>query len=64
MLRISSLVVATLLAFCALPAVAGTPINQTHALSPTGEVHVEHIKGRIVVRTWSRPEVRITGTLG
>lgn len=64
MLRMSSLVVATLLVFCALPAVAGTPINQTHALSPTGEVHVENIKGRIVVRTWSRPEVRITGTLG
>lgn len=56
--------IAFALAFAALPALAGTPINQTRPLDATGEVHVENIKGRIVVRTWARPEVRISGTLG
>lgn len=64
MSRTLSLVTAIALVFAALPALAGTPINQTRPLSATGEVQVENIKGRIVVRTWARPEVRITGTLG
>ena len=64
MSRTLSLAIAAALAFAALPALAGTPINQTRPLKPTGEVHVENIKGRIVVRTWARPEVRVTGTLG
>jgi DUF4097 and DUF4098 domain-containing protein YvlB len=64
MSRRLSLAIAAAFAFAALPAMAGTPINQTRALDATGEVHVENIKGRIVVRTWARQEVRITGTLG
>ena len=64
MSRPLSLAVAAAFAFVALPALAGTPINQTRPLNATGEVHVENIKGSIVVRTWARPEVRITGTLG
>jgi hypothetical protein len=51
-------------ALAAGPALAGTPINQTHPLSANGEVHIENIKGSIIVRTWARPEVRITGDLG
>jgi DUF4097 and DUF4098 domain-containing protein YvlB len=46
------------------PALADTPIDQTHPLSPTGQVSIDNIKGRIVVVGWNRPEVRITGTLG
>jgi DUF4097 and DUF4098 domain-containing protein YvlB len=64
MSRPLSLAIAACFALTALPALAGTPINQTRPLSATGQVHVENIKGRIVVRTWARPEVRITGTLG
>lgn len=48
----------------ALPALAGTPINQTRPLAADGRVSVDNLKGEIVVRTWDRPEVRITGSLG
>lgn len=46
------------------PAFAATTINQTRALAADGQVHIENIKGRIVVRTWSQPQVRVTGSLG
>lgn len=46
------------------PAFAGTPINEVRPLSADGQVTVENIKGRIVVRTWAQPQVRVTGTLG
>lgn len=48
----------------ALPALAGTPINETRPLAADGRVSVDNLKGEIIVRTWDRPEVRITGTLG
>jgi DUF4097 and DUF4098 domain-containing protein YvlB len=48
----------------ATPAFAGTPINQTRPLDASGRVHIENIQGRISVRTWAQPQVRITGTLG
>lgn len=51
-------------ALVAAPAWAATPIDQTRPLSATGEVHIENLKGNIIVRTWARPEVRITGSLG
>lgn len=53
-----------LLATASLPAIAATPINQVRPLSAQGSVSVENMKGRIVVRTWDRAEVGITGTLG
>jgi DUF4097 and DUF4098 domain-containing protein YvlB len=46
------------------PALAGTPIEQARPLNADGQVSVENIKGRIVVRTWAQPQVKITGTLG
>lgn len=52
------------LAIASLPAFAGTPINETRPLAADGNVSIENIKGRIVVRTWAQPQVRITGTLG
>lgn len=52
------------LAIAALPAFAGTPINEIRPLAADGSVSIENIKGRIVVRTWAQPQVRITGTLG
>ena len=53
-----------LLALASLPALAATPINEVRPLSATGNVSVDNVKGRIVVRTWNRPEVGITGSLG
>lgn len=48
----------------AAPAFAATPINQTRPLAADGEVRIENVKGRVVVRTWAQPQVRITGSLG
>ena len=48
----------------ALPALAATPSNETRPLSPTGKVEIENLKGRIDVRVWDRPEVKIEGSLG
>lgn len=48
----------------ALPALAATPINESRALSPTGKVEIENLKGRIDVRVWDRAEVKIEGSLG
>lgn len=48
----------------ALPAFAGTPINQTRPLDPRGRVEIDNLKGRVEVRGWDRPEVKLSGTLG
>ena len=50
--------------FAGASALAATPINETRPLSATGHVSVDNLKGSITVRTWDRPEVRITGSLG
>jgi hypothetical protein len=46
------------------PAHAATPINQLKALDADGSVSIDNVQGRIVVRTWARPEVKIAGSLG
>ena len=46
------------------PAFAASPINETRPLNADGQVRIENIKGKIVVRTWSKPQVRVTGSLG
>lgn len=48
----------------ALPALAGTPIDQTRPLEPRGRIEIENLKGRVEVRAWDRQEVKVTGTLG
>ena len=48
----------------ALPAVAGTPIDQTRPLDARGRIEIENLKGRVEVRAWDRQEVKVTGTLG
>ena len=45
-------------------ALAATPINQTRPLNADGQVSIDNVKGRIVVRTWAQPQVKITGSLG
>jgi hypothetical protein len=50
--------------FAVAPAFAATPINETRPLNGDGQVHIENIKGRIVVRTWAQSQVRVTGSLG
>ncbi|GAA4867394.1 DUF4097 family beta strand repeat-containing protein [Luteimonas vadosa] len=52
-----------LTALC-LPAWAATPIAETRALDSRGTVEIENLKGRIEVRSWDRPEVRLSGSLG
>ncbi|MBB1059187.1 DUF4097 family beta strand repeat-containing protein [Marilutibacter spongiae] len=61
---IASPVLASALFVAALPALAGTPINETRPLDPRGSVDIDNLKGRIEVRAWDRAEVQITGTLG
>ena len=48
----------------AFPALAATPIDQSHPLDPRGRVEIDNLKGRVEVRAWDRPEVKITGSLG
>lgn len=56
---------AALLACLALaPAFAATPINETRAFDPRGNLEVSNVKGRIEVRAWDKAEVQITGSLG
>ncbi|MET0807784.1 MAG: DUF4097 family beta strand repeat-containing protein [Pseudoxanthomonas sp.] len=62
-LALSSLFLVPLAAW-SVAAVAATPINQTRPLDSQGRIEVENIKGRIQVRAWDRPEVKISGTLG
>ena len=57
------LLLAMLLALSAT-ATAATPIDQTRPLDLTGRVEIENLKGRIQVRAWDQPEVKISGTLG
>lgn len=58
-----SLLFVALLAFSA-SAGAATPIDETRALDARGRIDIENIKGRIQVRGWDRPEVKISGSLG
>ena len=60
----SRLFAIALLGTLAVPAFAATPIDETRPLDARGKLEVENLKGRIEVRTWDRPEVRITGSLG
>lgn len=55
----------SLLACLAAPAAwAATPINESRPLDPRGRIEIENLKGRIQVRVWDKPEVRISGSLG
>src|SRR6188768_2043415 len=58
-----SLLFVALLTFSA-SAGAATPIDETRALDARGRIDIENIKGRIQVRGWDRPEVKISGSLG
>ena len=48
----------------AAPAFAATPINENRPLAADGQVRIENIKGSIVVRAWSKPQVQVRGSLG
>ncbi len=51
-------------ALVAGPVLADTPINQTHALAADGHLSVSNVAGAVIVHTWSKNRVGITGTLG
>lgn len=53
-----------LLGLAAAPAAASTPIDESRPLAADGRVAIENLKGRILVRTWDRNEVRVSGSLG
>lgn len=55
-----------LLAFTlvAMPVLADTTINQTHALAPDAHLSVSNVAGSVTIQTWDKHEVSITGTLG
>ncbi|HZW18172.1 MAG TPA: DUF4097 family beta strand repeat-containing protein [Luteimonas sp.] len=53
-----------LLALLPAAALASTPINETRPLDADGKVEISNVKGRIEVRTWDKPQVRIGGSLG
>lgn len=56
--------VLALACLAASPAHAATPIDQTRPLDPRGRIEIDNLKGRVEVRAWDRPEVKITGSLG
>ena len=58
----SSLLLVSL--FALTGADAATPIDQTRPIDARGRVDIENMKGRIQVRAWDRPEVKISGSLG
>ncbi|KFL36582.1 DUF4097 family beta strand repeat-containing protein [Arenimonas donghaensis] len=59
--RLSFLALSLLLA---LPVLAATPIDQTRPLAADGSLRIENLKGEVVVRTWDRAQVHVTGSLG
>ncbi len=44
--------------------IAATPINEQHPMALEGSVKIDNVKGEIIVRTWAKAEVKITGSLG
>ena len=48
----------------AMPVYAATPINQNRPLDAQGRLEIDNLKGRVEVRGWDRPEVKVTGSLG
>lgn len=58
------LVLPLLLALLPAAALASTPINETRPLDADGSVEISNVKGRIQVRVWDKPQVRVGGSLG
>lgn len=63
-MNIQSPTLALLACLALAPAHAATPIDETRALAAQGELEISNLKGRIEVRAWDQPQVRITGSLG
>lgn len=58
---LSTSLLATLLPLTAL---AATPIHEVRPLASDGMVKIDNLKGEIIVRTWDKAEVLISGSLG
>lgn len=48
----------------AAPAYAATPLDEVLPLAADGKLSIQNASGQVTVRTWNRPEVKITGSLG
>ncbi len=59
-----TLIILAVLAAAALAVHAGTPIEESRAASPDGQVMVENIAGSVTISGWNKAEVQVTGTLG
>lgn len=59
-----SFALAPLLLCAVTPAFAATPIQLSHAATPTVRVTLANVSGTVAVSTWDRPAVAVTGTLG
>lgn len=55
---------ALMLSLIATGAIAGTPIDETRAVSADARIDVSNVKGEVTVSGWDKPEVSITGSLG
>ncbi|HET7369255.1 MAG TPA: DUF4097 family beta strand repeat-containing protein [Gammaproteobacteria bacterium] len=53
-----------LIAFAAAPALAGPPVNETHAATPDASVNIDNIAGQVTIVGWDKNSVQITGNLG
>lgn len=51
-------------ALAVAPAFAGTAINQVHPLDAHARLRVSNVSGAVIIHTWDKPQVRVTGTLG
>ena len=63
-LRFLTVALAIGLALQAAAASAATPIDQKRPLAADGRIRVSNISGQIIVNTWDKPQVHITGSLG
>ena len=55
------LALAIVASLASAPVFAGTPIDQTRPLAPTGRIEISNLKGSIEVRAWDRNEVHVSG---
>jgi DUF4097 and DUF4098 domain-containing protein YvlB len=52
-----------LIASCG-PALAGTPISESHDVDATARIDISNVRGSVTVSAWDQPKVEISGTLG
>jgi DUF4097 and DUF4098 domain-containing protein YvlB len=62
-MRYTGLALLALALVWVLPAVAGSPIDETRQVDKDATISIENLAGEVIVKGWNRSEVQITGTL-